>query len=87
MDAVVKVIRGSKLSPKGKTCVFCDREATACVCSVDSESYDGTVLKIFPLCNDHTATIDQIISGEIDVDRLCRKQRDLNISPVIKFRD
>ena len=86
METVVKFVRGDSLEPAGKSCIFCGRQACYHVFGVTAgKKYDGTLMKTFPLCEEHLDKINALLSGEFDIDMISlEKYR--KTSSTLRFR-
>ena len=87
MECVVKVVRGSPLTPKDQECIFCKNKEAIAVFSVTKEiKYDGVLLSCFGICKEHLDRLNALLSGEFNIDDIFLEKYRVQRSQKIQLR-
>jgi hypothetical protein len=71
METVIQVVRGDPLDTSNKHCIFCGRNNNTQIFSITVKlTYDGTLIKGFPICEEHLSKLNALLSGEFDIDKI-----------------
>lgn len=70
-ESVVQVVQGDSLDPKGRECIFCGRVENPQLFSVSlGKRHNGTLLRHFPVCEEHLDKLNALLSGEYEIDAI-----------------
>lgn len=71
MESIVNVVQGDSLDATNKPCVFCSRASSKQLFGVTiGTKYNGTLMRLFPMCEEHLDKINALLSGEFDIDMI-----------------
>ena len=87
METIVKVVRGESLDAVNKPCIFCGKTSGAQLFGVTAGvKYDGTLMKIFSLCEEHLDKLNALLSGEFDIDLIALDKYRKTLKTTLRFR-
>lgn len=86
METIVKVVRGDSLEASNKPCIFCGKVSGYQIFGVTAgQKHDGTLMKIFSLCEEHLDKLNALLSGEFDIDMIAMEKYRKH-SSALRFR-
>lgn len=74
MESIVQVVQGDQLNIENKQCIFCNNAAESIFAITKSKKHNGTLITCFPVCKDHRARLNALLSGEFDIDQIYLEQ-------------
>lgn len=87
METIVNVVRGESLDATNKPCIFCGNTSGHQLFGITAGvKYDGTLMKLFSLCEEHLDKLNALLSGEFDIDLIFLEKYRKTPKTTLRFR-